>query len=66
MDATTTAVFNATGISATSLTTFLQTIFGQALSFSIYVIETIWPFLLVVMLFGILVGIGYMMMHRRH
>jgi hypothetical protein len=66
MDATTTAVFNATGIDASTLTTFLQTIFGQALSFSIYVIETIWPFLLVVMLFGILVGIGYMMMHRRH
>lgn len=65
MDATTTAVFNSVGISASTLTGFLQTIFGQALSFTIYVVETIWPFLLVLMLVSIIIGVGYAMMHRR-
>ncbi len=65
MDATTTAVFSATGISANQLTGFLQTIFGQALSFTIYTIETLWPFWLVLGLLLLIIGVGMAMMHRR-
>jgi len=63
MDATTTAIFTATGISASSLTAFLQTIFGQALSFAIYVVETTWPFWLVLGLILVIIGVGRGMMH---
>jgi len=59
MGATTTAVFTAVGISATDLTTFLSTVFGQAVHFMIYVFETVWPYLLVLGLIGVIIGIAF-------
>jgi len=64
MDATTTAVFTSVGISATTLTAFLSTVFNQALLFLIWTLETIWPFLLVLGLVGVIIGIAYAMLHR--
>jgi len=64
MDATTTAVFSSVGLSPSTLTTFLQVVFNQALLFMIYILETVWPFLLVLGLIGVIVGIAYAMLHR--
>lgn len=64
MDATTTAVFASAGVSPSTLTNFLQTVFNQALLFLIYTIELVWPFLLVLGLIGVIVGIAYAMLHR--
>jgi len=59
MDATTTAVFAAAGVTPSTLTTFLTTVFNQGISFMIYVFETVWPFLLVLGLISVIVGIAY-------
>jgi len=48
VDATTTAVLASVGVSSTTLYTFLTLIFSQALSVGIWLVEAIWPFLLVV------------------
>jgi len=66
MDATTTAVFTSVGISASTLTGFLSTIWNQALLFFIYAVETIWPFLLVAGLLALFVGVAYRMLRMHH
>jgi len=59
MDATTTAIFASAGVNPSTLTTFLSTIFNQGISFMIYVFETVWAYLLVLGLIGVIVGIAY-------
>jgi len=66
MDATTTAIFTATGISATQATGFLQVIFSQALSFGIYVTELVWPYLLVAALLYTAWRVGRSLMGLAH
>lgn len=63
MDATTTAIFNSVGISGTTLNTFLSTIFGQSVSFMIYTFQAVWPYLLVLGLIGVIVGIAFGALH---
>jgi len=64
MDATTTAVFASAGVTPSTLTGFLQVVFNQALLFMIYIVETVWPFLLVLGLIGVIIGIAYAMLHK--
>jgi len=63
IDATTSAVLAATGIQGTTLYTFLQTIFGQALNVGIWLVEAIWPFLLVVGIIALFAKVGSKMLH---
>lgn len=63
MDATTSLIFSNAGISPTMLTTFLGTIFNQCISFMIYTFETVWPYLLVLALIGVIVGIAFGALH---
>ena len=64
LDATTSAAFNSAGVSANTLYSFLQTVFGQAFSVMIWLIEAIWTFLLVLGVISVFVGIAYAMLHR--
>jgi len=59
MDATTTAIFASAGVSPSTLTTFLTTVFNQGISFMIYTFQTVWPYLLVLALIGVIIGIAY-------
>jgi uncharacterized membrane protein len=52
LDATTSAVLSTVGISGTTIYTFFYGIFGQAIFVGLWLIQLIWPFLLVI---GILV-----------
>jgi len=47
VDATTSAVLASVGVSGSTLYAFLVAIFGQALSVGIWLVQAIWPFLLV-------------------
>jgi len=66
MDATTTAIFTATGISATQITAFLSSVFGQGLSFGIYVVETVWPYVLVAALLYTAFRVGRSLLGMSH
>lgn len=59
MDATTTAVFASAGVTPSTLTNFLNTVFNQGISFMIYVFQTVWPYLLILGLISVIVGIAY-------
>jgi len=48
MDATTTALFTAAGVDPSTVQTFLSTVFGQGLHFFIYMMEYVWPFILII------------------
>jgi hypothetical protein len=63
LDATTTAVFDSVGITATSLYTMLQTLIGMSISFGIWLIELTFPFLLVLAFIGVIVGLVYAFLH---
>lgn len=57
-------VFAFTGVSSGTTTGFLQTLFNQALLFLLYILVAIWPFLLILGLIVVVVGIVYAIMHR--
>jgi len=65
-DATTTAVLASVGVTGTTLYGFLTTIFGQALSVGIWLVEAIWPFLLVAGILTLFAKVGSKMLgwHR--
>jgi len=66
MDATTTAIFANVGISASSITGLMSTLFGQALSFTIYVMGVIWPYLLVIGLVYTVIKLVYKALGMSH
>ena len=57
MDATTTLA--TVGISASTITTFLNTLFNQAINIMIYTFQMVWPYLLVLGIIGVVIGIAY-------
>jgi len=63
LDATTSAVLASTGVSGSTLYSFLQVIFGQALNVGIWLVEAIWPFLLVVGIIALFVKVASKMLH---
>jgi hypothetical protein len=63
LDATTSAVLLSVGVSGATLYSFLATIFGQALSVGIWLVEAIWPFLLVVGILVLFVSVASKMLH---
>lgn len=65
MGTSTEAVFTAVGIDSSVFTDFLSAIFGQTVNFGLDVLEIVWPFLLVLALLSIIIGICYAALHRR-
>jgi len=63
LDATTTAVLSSVGVSGASLYTFLTTLFSQALSVGLWLVQAIWPFLLVVGILVLFVKVAGKMLH---
>lgn len=63
LDASTTAVLSAAGVTGTTLYTFLTTLFSQALSVGLWVVQAIWPFLLVVGILVLFVKVAGKMLH---
>lgn len=63
LDATTSAAFTSAGISATGLYSFLTGLFGQGYSFALWIIQAIWPFLLVIGVLGVFYAIASAMRH---
>jgi len=61
MDATTTLA--TVGISASTITTFLNTLFNQAINIMIYTFQMVWPYLLVLGIIGVVIGIAYGALH---
>ena len=61
MDATTTLA--TVGISAGTITTFLNTLFNQAINIMIYTFQMVWPYLLVLGIIGVVIGIAYGALH---
>lgn len=62
-DATTTAVLASVGVSTATLYSFLNTLFSQGLSVGIWLVESIWPFLLVVGILVLFVSVASKMLH---
>jgi len=48
LTASTTAVFNATGLSASSIYNVFIALIGTAVDFGLYLVQVAWPFMLVV------------------
>jgi len=63
LDATTTSVLASVGVTGTTLYSFLTTIFSQALSVGIWLVQAIWPFLLVVGILVLFVKVAGKMLH---
>jgi len=63
MDATTTAIFAATGVASSTLTNFLNTMFSQGISFMLYVFGLMVPYLLVIGLIGMIIGLVYVVIN---
>lgn len=63
LDATTTSVLASVGVSGATLYGFFTTIFGQALSVGIWLVEAVWPFLLVVGILVLFVAVASKMLH---
>jgi len=63
MGTSTTAIFTAVGIDPTTISAFLQFLYQAGLNFAIYMVETAWPFLLVIGLFLFFWGIGSRWLH---
>lgn len=63
IDATTTAVLASVGVTGTTLYSFLQNIFSQGLSVGIWLVQAIWPFLLVAGIVILFVKVGGKIMH---
>jgi len=63
LDATTTAAFNSAGISAQGLYDWLTGLFGQGYAVMLWILEAIFPFLLVIGIVGVFLGIIYAMLH---
>jgi len=63
LDATTSAVLSASGVTGTTLYAFLTLIFGQALAVGIWLVEAIWPFLLVVGILVLFAKVASKMLH---
>jgi len=58
LDATTTAVFTAVGISASSIYAVFLNLVGIGISFILWLMQVAWPFLLVLAFIGMLFGIA--------
>lgn len=63
LDATTTAVLSSVGVSGSTLYGFLTTIFGQALNVGIWLVQAVWPFLLVAGILVLFVKVAGKMLH---
>jgi hypothetical protein len=63
LTATTTAVLASVGVDSSTLYNFLTLIFGQALSVGIWLVEAIWPFLLVAGILVLFVKVAGKMLH---
>jgi len=63
LDATTTAVFASVGISASTIYNFFVLIFNQALVVGLWLVQAIWPFLLVVGIIVLFVKVAGKMLH---
>jgi len=48
LNATSTAVFNAVGLDASSIYTIFTTLIGTAVSFGLWLVQVSWPFLLAI------------------
>ena len=59
LDATTTAAFNAAGISASTLYTWVQYMFSYSVSVGIWIFEALLPFWLIIAFIGLLAGVVY-------
>jgi len=63
MDATTTAVLSSVGVTGGTLYSFFTTIFGQALNVGLWLVQAIWPFLLVIGIIVLFVKVAGKMLH---
>lgn len=63
LNATTTEVLAAVGVDGATLYNFLTVIFQQALSVGIWLVQAIWPFLLVVGILVLFVKVAGKMLH---
>lgn len=52
-------IFSAVGVSSTTISTFLNTMFETGINFMIYVFQMIVPYLLVIGLIGLVIGLIY-------
>jgi hypothetical protein len=59
LDATTTLAFTASGISATTLYTFVQYMFSYSVSVGIWIFQALLPFWLILAFIGLLTGIVF-------
>jgi len=62
-DATTTAVLASVGVSGSTLYSFLSGIFSQALYVGLWLVQAIWPFLLVIGIIVLFVKVASKMLH---
>lgn len=63
LDATTSAVLASVGVSGPTLYSFFTGIFGQALAVGIWLVQAIWPFLLVAGILVLFVKVAGKMLH---
>jgi len=59
LDATTTAVFSSVGINASTIYDVFTGLIGTAVSFSLWLIQVSWPFLLAIGLIYLLWGLAH-------
>lgn len=59
MDASTTAAFASAGVSASSVYSLMQYVFGTGLSVALWLIKAAVPFLFVLAAIGVLLSIGF-------
>jgi len=58
LNASTTAVFNSTGLDAQSIYDVIVSLIGTAVNFGLFLVQTYWPFMLVLGFIGLLIGIA--------
>jgi len=58
LNASTTAVFSATGLSAETIYDVIVSLIGTAVNFGLFLVQTYWPFMLVLGFIGLLIGIA--------
>jgi len=63
LDATSSAAFASAGVSASSLYTWTSGLFGQGYALLLWITQAIFPFLLVIGVVGVFLGIVYAMLH---
>jgi len=59
LDATSTAVFTATGLNATTIYNVFVALVGQAVAFGLWLVQVSWPFLLAVAFIYLMYSIIY-------